>query len=167
MSSTARQTTGLIANFAAITLTTQFYLRLQLSDTVLAALSYMAQYFTLLTNTMAFILMVWIAMRRAVSPRLVRAVIISIVCFGLIYHRLLAHLVSLSGVKLWADHETHTVVSLLAGIWWLLLAPKPKIKAGDIMLWVAWPLIYCGNIFFRVSFSRFYPYPFLNVPEIG
>ncbi|MEH6737287.1 MAG: hypothetical protein V7695_01920, partial [Sulfitobacter sp.] len=114
---TARQTTGLIANFAAITLTTRFYLRLQLSDTVLAALSYIAQYFTLLINTMTFILMVWIAMHHAVSPHLVRAVIISLVCFGLIYRRLLAHLVSLSGIELWADHETHTVVSLLAGIW--------------------------------------------------
>lgn len=163
----ARRAAGFVAVVAAITLAVRFYLRLQQSETAFAALSYMTQYFTILTNLMTLILMVWVAVGRDVSSRLVRAVVISIVCVGLIYHTLLAHLVSLSGVELWADHGTHTFVPLLAGIWWLFLAPKPRVSIRDFTLWVAWPLIYCGYILVRAGFSGFYPYPFLNVPEIG
>lgn len=167
MSTMARQTAGLIAIVAAATLAARFYLRLQQSESALAALSYMAQYFTLLTNMITLILMVCIAIGRDMSPRLVRAIIISIVCVGLIYHALLAHLVSLSGFELLADHGTHTFVPILSGIWWLFLAPKPKVRVGDMALWMAWPLIYCAYIMIRANFSGFYPYPFLNVPEIG
>ena len=99
--------------------------------------------------------------------RLVKTITIAIVGVGLIYHVLLAHLVTLSGIDLWADHGTHTFVPLLTGLWWVFLAPKPALRWGDFPMWVAWPIVYCVYILFRASFSGFYPYPFLNVPVIG
>nr|WP_255599315.1 Pr6Pr family membrane protein [Hasllibacter sp. MH4015] len=108
-----------------------------------------------------------IAVGRDLSPRLIKAICIAIVLVGLIYHTLLAHLVALSGLDLWADHGTHTFVPILSGLWWLFLAPKPGFRWADIPLWVAWPVIYCIYILIRASFTGFYPYPFLNVPEIG
>ncbi len=167
LSLAARRGAAFIALVAAVTLVVRFYLRLQEATSVLAALSYMAQYFTLLTNALTFALMVWIAFGGNVSGRFIRAIVISIVCVGLIYHTLLAHLVTLSGIELWADHGTHTFVPLLSGLWWLFLAPKPGVRAADLGLWVVWPLLYCAYILVRGSFSGFYPYPFLNVPEIG
>lgn len=103
ISSTARRGAFIIAVVATVTLLSRFYLRWEQSESALAALSYMAQYFTLLTNTITLILMVWIAMGRNLAPRLIHAVIIAIVCVGLFYHALLAHLVNLSGFELWAD----------------------------------------------------------------
>lgn len=167
LSFAARRGAGVIAVVASVTLITRFYLRLQQSEGVLDALSYMAQYFTLLTNAMTLIMMVWIALGRELSPRVIKAVTIAIVCVGLFYHILLAHLVSLSGIELWADHGTHTFVPILSGLWWLFLASKPPLKASDMLIWVAWPVLYCTYILIRANFSGFYPYPFLNLPELG
>lgn len=167
ISHAARRGAAAIAIIAAITLATRLYLRMQQSDGIVSALSYMSQYFTILTNTATLILMVWIALGNNISTRIIKAATIAIVCVGLIYHALLAHLVSLSGLDLWADHGTHTFVPLLSGLWWIFLAPKPALRFGDLILWVAWPVIYCIYILMRASYSGFYPYPFLNVPEIG
>lgn len=156
-----------IAFVALVTLIVRFWLRLQQSEGVFDALSYMAQYFTLLTNTLTLVMMAWIAFGRDVSPRIAKAVVLAIVCVGLVYHTLLAHLVSLSGIDLWADHGTHTFVPLLSGLWWVFLAPKPALRWSDLALWVLWPLVYCVYILIRAEGSGFYPYPFLNVPEIG
>ena len=166
-SPTARRAAGVIAVVAGVTLLTRFWLRYQQSAGALDALAYMANYFTILTNTLTFVVMLLIALGRDLPLRIVQAVMIAIVCVGLIYHALLAHLVSLSGLELWADHGTHTFVPILAGLWWVFLAPKPPFQVSDMALWVAWPLIYCAYILYRAQGSGFYPYPFLNLPEIG
>ena len=167
MSSRAKVGAATIALVAFVTLATRLYLRTLQSDGMLDALLYMSQYFTILTNTITLVMMTWITFGRTISPRLVFAVVVAIVCVGLIYHSLLAHLVSLSGIDLWADHGTHTFVPLLAGVWWILLAPKAGFQTTDVILWVTWPLVYCIYILLRASSSGFYPYPFLNLPEIG
>lgn len=163
----ARLSAAAIAVVATITLAVRFYLRWQQSESVLAALSYMAQYFTLLTNTMTLLLMLWITMGRPISLQLIKAIIIAIVLVGVLYHALLSHLVSLSGIELWADHGTHTFVPVLSGLWWVFLAPKPDFRWSDVGLWLIWPILYVVYIMTRASFSGFYPYPFLNLPEIG
>lgn len=163
----ARRGAAVISIVAAVTLATRLYLQVQQSDGLLDALSYMSQYFTILTNAMTLLIMLWIAAGRGLPPRLIKSVSIAIVGVGIVYHALLAHLVTLTGIDLLADHGTHTFVPLLTGLWWVFLAPKPTFRWSDVPLWVAWPMIYCGYILIRASFSGFYPYPFLNVPEIG
>lgn len=167
LSQNARRGAAVIAIVAAITLATRLYLRVLQSNGLLDALSYMSQYFTILTNAMTLLMIFWIATGRDLSPRLIKSVAIAIVGVGIIYHALLAHLVTLTGIDLLADHGTHTFVPLLTGLWWIFLAPKPPFRPSDIPLWVTWPLIYCVYILIRASFSGFYPYPFLNVPVIG
>lgn len=166
-SANARRGAALVAVVATLTLAARLWLRTEQSGGLLAALSFLTQFFTILTNAMTLGLMLWIALGLGVPPRLTRALVIAIVCVGLIYHALLAHLVSLSGMALWADHGTHTFVPLFAGLWWIFLAPKQKLRASDALLWVAWPLTYCIYILIRAAFSGFYPYPFLDLPQIG
>jgi len=163
----ARRGAAVIAAVAAITLAVRFYLRWLQSESVWSALSYMAQYFTLLTNSMTLLLMIWIAIGRPISLHLVKAIIIAIVLVGVFYHALLSHLVNLSGLELWADHGTHTFVPILSGLWWIFLASKPGFRWSDVGLWLIWPVVYVVYIMTRASFSGFYPYPFLNLPEIG
>ena len=126
VTASARRGAAVIAVVTAVTLATRLFLRVQQSETLVAALSFMTQFFTILTNTMTLLLMLWIALDRHISPRIIKAVVISIVCVGLIYHALLAHFVSLSGLDLLSDHGTHTVVPLLA----LPVVDIPCAKAG-------------------------------------
>ena len=162
-----RRGAAAIAAVAAVTLITRLVLRIQQSEGLIGAVSYMTQYFTILTNAAVLIVMVLIVLQKTLPPRLVRAVVVAIACVGIIYHTLLAHLVDLHGIDLWADHGTHTFVPLLSVIWWFLWAQKPALDWRDPVLWVIWPWLYVVYILTRASFSGFYPYPFLNLPEIG
>ena len=166
-SAASRGVAGFVALVAAVTLATRLYLRLEQSDGLLDALAYMSQYFTILTNAITFLVLAWIAAGRDLPPRWIKAVVIAIACVGVVYHSLLAHLVNLNGLELWADHGTHTFVPILTVAWWIFLAPKPDYRTRDLPLWIAWPSVYCVYILTRASYSGFYPYPFLNVPEIG
>ena len=127
----------------------------------------MARFFTILTNAIIMVVMALIASGRNVSVRWVKTVVIAIVIVGIIYHLLLAHLVDFTGLAFWADHGVHTVVPALSLVWWLFLVSKPAFQWSDLGLWVQWPIAYCTYILIRASFSGFYPYPFLNLPELG
>ena len=162
-----RNGAALIAIIAGITLLTRVILKMQQVGGVWDSISHLTQFFTILTNFLVFVMMTAIASGRDIQPKVVRAVIISIVCVGLIYHALLAHLLSLSGLDLIADHGVHTVVPALSFLWWLMWAEKPPLGLLDPVIWVVWPLTYTGYILIRASSSEFYPYPFLNFPEIG
>lgn len=167
MTSTARGAAALIALVAGITLLARLYLSAGIFDSYGKALAHLSQFFTILTNTIILVLMTLIAAGRNPDARLVKAAVIAIIVVGLVYHWLLAHLVELSGLTLLVDHGVHTIVPLLCLSWWIAWAPKPGFFAGDLLLWIAWPVIYCIYILVRASGSGFYPYPFLDLPEIG
>ena len=156
-----------IAAVAGATLVLRIILRLEISGGVIGSLSYLSQFFTILTNFLVFITMLLIGRGHRISPRIIRALTVAIACVGLVYHTVLAHLLDLSGLDLLADHGVHTIVPILTLLWWLFLAPKPKVSGMDPLLWTLWPLLYCGYILIRASGSGFYPYPFLNVTELG
>ncbi len=156
-----------ISVVAAVTLLTRIYLRAGEDGGILEAISYLSQFFTILTNAIVMIVMALIAAGRQVSIRWIKAVVVAIVIVGIVYHLLLAHLVEFVGLAFWADHGVHTVVPALSVLWWFFLAPKPALRLADLGMWVVWPVFYCTYILIRASFSGFYPYPFLNLPELG
>lgn len=157
----------MISAVATVTLLTRVYLRAVESGGGLAALSYLSQFFTILTNAVVMVVMLWIFSGRTLSARWVKAIVVAIAIVGLVYHALLAQLVDFEGLAFWADHGVHTVVPALSVIWWIFLAPKPRFHLSDLVIWVVWPLLYCTYILIRANFSGFYPYPFLNLPELG
>ncbi|SNT37130.1 Pr6Pr family membrane protein [Antarctobacter heliothermus] len=166
-SSAARRVALGVAAVAAITLLTRIYLRSGEDGGVIGAISYLSQFFTILTNAVVMVLMLLIASGRHVLARWIKAIVIAIVIVGIIYHLLLAHLVEFVGLAFWADHGVHTVVPALSVLWWLVFAFKPPLRVSDLTIWVAWPVLYCTYILIRAHFSGFYPYPFLNLPELG
>lgn len=166
-SSTARNAALGVAIVAAITLLTRIFLRIEEDGSLIGAISYLSQFFTILTNAVVMVVMAIIARKRQVPVRWLKAVVIAIVIVGIVYHLLLAHLVEFVGLAFWADHGVHTVVPVLTAVWWFLFAQKPAFQWSDLIVWVAWPVVYCTYILIRASFSGFYPYPFLNLPELG
>lgn len=156
-----------IALIAATAISFRVIVRVNELGGVLPALSFLTQFFTILTNGLVGLAMILIAVGIRLGPRFLMAITISIVAVGIIYHVALSHLVNFTGLDLLADHALHTVVPILTLLWWLAFAPKQSFRPFDIITWTAWPIIYCVYIMFRASFSGFYPYPFLNLPELG
>lgn len=163
----SRQIAGAIAVVAGLTLVLRVILKFEETRSVFGAISYLSQFFTILTNGFVFLMALAVVLGAAVSPQITKALTIAIVGVGVVYHVALAHLLDLSGLALLADHGVHTIVPAMTLIWWLFFAPKAGFRFGDVILWAIWPLGYCGYILVRASSSGFYPYPFLNLPELG
>ncbi|MEM7778707.1 MAG: Pr6Pr family membrane protein [Pseudomonadota bacterium] len=163
----ARFLCAFIALIAVAAISFRVVIRMDELGGALPALSFLTQFFTILTNGLVCLAMILIVFGVQFGPRFLMAITISIVAVGIIYHVALSHLVEFTGLELLADHAVHTAVPTLTLLWWLAFAPKRSFSPSDIITWTAWPLMYCVYILFRASFSGFYPYPFLNLPELG
>jgi hypothetical protein len=131
------------------------------------AISYLSQFFTILTNLLVMLAMVWVASGRALSFTLVTALTAAIVTVGVVYHLVLAQLWEPTGLVWLADHFVHTIVPALMFFWWLGFADKRSARWSDAAVCVVWLLAYCAYALVRGEFSRFYPYPFLDVATLG
>ena len=80
---------------------------------------------------------------------------------------LLRGLVELSGGAAVADLLLHKVVPVLAPLYWLFMAPKGGLRWRDPWLWMLYPLLYFGYAVARGLGGDRYPYPFMDVSEIG
>lgn len=156
-----------IAAGAFATLMLQLWLTTGALGGVLAALSNLSQFFTILTNTFVALLMaaIWIGGR--MRGRLYRALLVAILGVGIVYHVVLARLWNPQGLAYVADQGLHTCVPAAALAWWLVYAPKGAARWNDVGWAIAWPLTYCVYALTRAQFSGFYPYPFLDLTTLG
>lgn len=166
-SSGAKNFAAALVAVSGATLILRIVLKSAETESVLGAISYLSQFFTILTNTLVFGVMLAIVLGKWIAPRITQSLVIAIVGVGIVYHVALAHLLDLSGLALLADHGVHTFVPAMTLVWWLFFAPKNQFQLRDAIAWIVWPVAYCGYILIRASFSGFYPYPFLNLPELG
>lgn len=157
----------LTALFTAATLALRVALKTAETGSIIEAVSFLSQFFTILTNALVLCMMLAVAVGVRVAPRVTKALTIAIVGVGIVYHVALAHLLDLSGIALMADHGVHTIVPAMTLFWWFLFAPKDRFHWHEVAVWITWPLFYCGYILLRAASSGFYPYPFLNLPELG
>ena len=157
----------IVASLALISLFIRFVLSAVEHGGIGPALIFLTQFFTILTNAAIVVTLGLIALGRMVSPRLMRAFVVSIICVGLVYHALLAHLVDFQGWAKVADHGLHTVVPAGAFLWWVLTVCHPRFRFSDIALWTVWPLSYVFYVLGRAEFSAFYPYPFMDLATLG
>jgi len=128
----------------------------------------MARFFTILTN----LLVAWTwaraaARRGGVHPPWLAALTVSVVMAGAVYHVLLSHLVDFDGIGWWADHGLHSAVPLACLLWWLAFAPKRGLTYRDVPIFALWPAIYAVHALTRGAVDGRYPYPFMDIGEIG
>ncbi|MEO9615049.1 MAG: Pr6Pr family membrane protein [Nitratireductor sp.] len=128
----------------------------------------MAGYFTVLTN----ILVAATFVAAALSPGRIAAawsagLTLWICAVGVVYHLVLATLWKPEGLAWWADQGLHTAVPILVLIWWLTLANKAGLQHRHAFLWLIWPAFYCVYALARGAVSGFYPYPFIDVANLG
>jgi hypothetical protein len=134
---------------------------------VAAALWILARFFTIITNLLVAITMTWIAIGRRVPAFVLGGTTLAILLVGVVYALLLAGLHELRGPALVADFLLHKVSPVLTALWWLLLAPRAKLKWSAPLWWASYPLAYFGYALGRGASDGKYPYPFMDVGKIG
>jgi hypothetical protein len=131
-------------------------------------------YFTILTNILvglaftAPFLAPTNTLRSFFERQAVRAAIaLYILVVMVVYWAVLAQIHHPVGLSAVANVGLHLVVPVLYILDWLVFAPKDKMSFKRIPLWVIYPMVYGIYTIIRGALSGVYPYPFLNVTELG
>ncbi|MBV4550514.1 Pr6Pr family membrane protein [Pseudomonas sp. SWRI102] len=159
-------------------LSIQLYLillgRWELGASLLGGLVNFLSFFTVLTNTLAAVVLTWELTRREsaarrwfLQPAVRSGIAVSIALVGLAYNLLLRHLWQPEGWQFVADELLHDVMPVLFLIYWWRCVPKGTLRLGHIGLWVIYPLVYFGYVLFRGDLLAAYPYPFIDVANLG
>lgn len=163
---------AIIAWFAVLT---QYYLMIEnrvasISETTIRFFSF----FTILTNLLVAIYFTLIIFKIKNSflaiinkPWTLTAITVYITCVGLGYQILLRHIWQPTGLQMIVDELLHTLIPIMVIIYWYLYEIKSLATYKQILKWLIYPLIYLTCILIRGKFSNFYPYPFVNVGNLG
>ncbi len=163
---------GLITLFAVVG---QFVLSALVSK--LGRVDYIVQffsYFTILSNVMVllccFFSVCWSKSRMGLfftKPETITAVTLYILIVGIIYNTLLRFLSHPQGLSMVVDELLHVVTPLSFFLFWWRFLSKETIRWSHLFYWLIFPLAYLFYTLWHGSFSGFYPYPFVNVSELG
>ncbi|WP_339528786.1 Pr6Pr family membrane protein [Pseudomonas mucidolens] len=151
-----------------------FYSRWSVDASLLGGLVGFFSFFTVLTNTLAAVVLSYAWVKRSSAgraffqrPVVSSGIAVSIVLVGVAYNLLLRHLWSPQGLQFIADELLHDVMPLLFfGYWWLCV-PKGTLRVKHIGWWVIYPLLYFVYVLLRGHVVGQYQYPFLDVDTLG
>ena len=157
---------GSIALIGTATFALQIVLSTGKSGGLLAALLVLSRFFTILTNAAVTVAMVRIAAGWHADRRVMLALVSAIAIVALVYHTVLAQLQTFTGLDAVTDFGFHTAIPALTVAWWLLFAER-DLPWRDVVWVLPWPIVYCAVALVRGGVSGIYPYPFIDLPEIG
>ena len=131
-------------------------------------------FFTVLTNLLAALVMTghaagpnYAAFRRAASPVVMTTTAAAITMVGSIYFLILRHSWKPEGAQFWADVALHYFMPALVVMFWVWTVPAKSIRWKDTPWLFVYPLVYLVYVFVRGEMVQLYPYPFIDVLEIG
>ena len=90
-----------------------------------------------------------------------------ILVVGLVYQFILRGTWQPTGLQRIIDELLHSAIPLFVFLYWLKFANKTDLIFKNIKFWLWYPIGYFLYVIIRGHFSNFYPYPFVNVIEIG
>ncbi|UMQ42070.1 Pr6Pr family membrane protein [Chryseobacterium sp. Y16C] len=127
-------------------------------------------YFTILTNIIVagyFTLQAFKRIPKIKNPGILTAITIYILIVGLVYQIILRSTWDPKGLQRLVDELLHTIIPIFVLIYWYLYENKNRLNYRQILSWTIYPLLYLFYILIRGYFSDFYPYPFINVSDLG
>lgn len=130
-------------------------------------------FFTILTNILVAVYFSFQVFEKKHPKSLIRypgiltALTVYITVVGLGYQVLLRHLWSPTGLQWLVDELLHSIVPVLVILYWYLYEYTTAVLFRRIVTWLLYPFIYLTYILLRGSISGFYPYPFVNVTNLG
>lgn len=161
-----RAAAALVAIACWAGLAVQFSVTYGAQHDVAATLWILARFFTILTSLAVAVAMTWVAIGRNMSPIALGGLTIALLLVGVVYALLLSgH--EMRGPALIADILLHKLSPVLMALWWLLFAPRAKLRWSAPLWWSAYPLLYFGYVLMRGMKDGKYPYPFVDVSRLG
>jgi hypothetical protein len=135
----------------------------------LASLWAILGYFTITTNLLVAIVFTSVIARSTAfqSPALLGGILLNILLVGTVYALLLRGLRELTGGSELANVLLHQITPLLVVIFWLAFVRKGALKWFHPLFWALYPVGYFLYALARGAIEGHYPYPFINVAEIG
>lgn len=131
-------------------------------------------FFTILTNTLVSVYFTYqIFTTKTNSKNLfnqsgsLTAITVYITVVGLVYQVALRHVWQPTGFQMIVDELLHTLIPIFVILYWFLYELKAQLHWNNIPKYLLYPVIYLVFILLRGKFSNFYPYPFVNVTELG
>lgn len=158
---------ALVATICWAGLAVQFSVTYGNQHDVAATLWALARFFTVLTNFLLAVTMTFVALGRRVSPFILGGIMLAILLVGIVYATLLQGLHVLRGPALVADVLLHRVSPVAMALWWLLFAPRAKLKWNAALWWALYPIAYFAYALERGQVEGRYPYPFMDVGKLG
>lgn len=136
---------------------------------VLGSVRYVS-YFTILSNLAVLLVCVsaltgWPAF--FARPAVRGAVTLYIALTGVIYALLLRDTWELEGILRLTDASLHYVVPAVSVLAWLASPGHGTLRWRLVVSWLAFPVVYLAWVLLRGARSGEYPYPFLDVAELG
>ncbi len=174
----ARLTMLIIAIMAWFALGLQLYLLVSNGEqsglTPLGAVWRFLAFFTILSNLLVAISLTCILNnpesrlgRFFSKPSTLAAISLYILIVGIVYNAILRSLWQPVGLQKWADELLHVVIPVFYVCYWLIFVPKGSLKWSLMIVWLLYPALYLAYALIRGRLEGFYPYPFINVTELG
>lgn len=156
---------------AWFSLITQFYLIIhnRQADILETVFRYFG-YFTILTNILVALCFTALLLKRNSffhKSGTQTAIVVYIFIVALIYNMLLRGIVKPQGLSRVVDELLHVVMPAIFILYWFLYTDKKPLQWKHIFSWLIYPFVYIVYTLLRGSFVHFYPYPFLNVDQLG
>ena len=158
---------AIIAWFAVIA---QFVLMMQNRSTAIPeTIVRFFGFFTILTNILVALFFTGRDLGTAVTYELgsLTAITVYIFIVGIVYQVLLRHLWQPAGLQFVVDELLHSVIPLLTLLFLYRCENKSALRYNQVQRWLIYPMAYLIFILVRGYFSGFYPYPFVDVTQIG
>lgn len=131
-------------------------------------------YFTILTNSLIAISITAILFLSQKSiglfckkPSVQTAIALYIFIVALVYNTVLRGLLTLHGWNLFVDTLLHVIVPIQYIIYWFIFTQKGTLAYKQGLNWLYFPFAYLLYSLIRGAYYGWYPYPFLNVQELG
>jgi hypothetical protein len=139
------------------------------SASLIDAIWAMLRFFTITTNLGLAVVMTGISLGRPAfgAPRLLGGLTLALVFVGGVNVTLLQGRLDLASRDLMADLFLHYVTPLAMLAFWLVLRPRGVLRYRDPFLWSLYPLAYAVYAIARGAADGTYPYPFVDVAQIG
>ncbi|MBP4142040.1 Pr6Pr family membrane protein [Flavobacterium sp. P4023] len=154
---------------------TQFFLMLQNRQTDIPEMIIrFFSFFTILTNILVALYFTSSAFKLKSIPfkwfsskGTLTSITAFILIVGLVYQIVLRQVWQPKGLQRIVDELLHTIIPLYVLIYWFYNVNKNNLYLKSILNWLLYPVFFLLFVLIRGNFSGYYPYPFVNVSEIG
>lgn len=162
------------AIFSWTTIIAQFVLLLGARTTnVVEAVFRFFTFFTILTNIIVAIVFtaLWLQPKNSFSFftrfNTISATAVYIFVVGFVYNTVLRFIWEPTGLQRVVDELLHLIIPIVFILYWYFSIESNTIKWKSFFNWLLYPMIYLIVILVRGHLVNYYPYPFVNVLELG